>query len=376
MTKPQRAARILILVVVVACVMAYFVRPRDSSLKLVTLQQELPDPKANYSVESGLSQRISKSYGIALVLMISEYSHKNAIALEAIRGWAHENFERDPAFLHSPEISPPRRNHLSILDAFCFSLLEGPRELLEEEALLFLRGQIAGFHKSKAFQSFRADYFDSFGLDRESAQLLARYESEKAHQAVGVILSFLYWLATAILGTVLFFKDAPAVRSSREQRALAYFWFATATFYIAVAWVCNDVSVLVSSLGCALIGLYLRRPIAVSFGEDKGLSFKLLVPSARVLALASWTTLSLVVIQMWIWIHCGTLAQPDPVTLLISTITGDFVHNPLNVKKYILYTMGVVWLLASLLALRSSTQSFAKLENVDDRLPALNDRFQ
>ena len=163
MQKRYIAAYISIALVATASIMVFFVRPHPSTVELDTEVQELPDLKAHYSNESGLSERVSKSHGLALVLVISEYSRKNAVALESLRSWAHDNFQKDPGFLHQPPQSLAPRPHNSIIDAFCYSLFTGPRLVLENQVLGFLRNEIALFHTTKAYQSFRADYFDSFG---------------------------------------------------------------------------------------------------------------------------------------------------------------------------------------------------------------------
>jgi hypothetical protein len=372
MRKRYVAAYICIALVGLAFAMSYLVRTRTPSLELVTGQQELPDPKAHYSLESGLSERVSKSYGLALVLVISEYSRNNAVALEAIRSWAHQKFQRDRDFLHTLETSTVSASHNSVIDALCYSLLTPPRFLLETEALLMLQHQIAVFHSTKAFQAFRADYFDSFGLDHESANLLARYQCERAKPAVGILLLVAYWLVAGILGFALHFRRHNEVRSTRWQRSLSFFWFALSLFYIIVSWVQNDVSELVSSIFCVLLGLYLRRPIAIAFGEDKGLSLKLLVPSVPVLAGATWVTVTLVGIQALTWIHTGSMTQADPVSLMVSSITGDFVHDHANAKRYVTRITGVIWLLATVWGLWVSMHATRSFENVEG-LTAIND---
>ncbi len=168
--------------------------------------QELPDPKAHYSLASGLQERVSRSYGLALVLVISEFSRKNAIALEALRSWAHANFQRDPAFLHTVETVSVSSTHNSILDSFCYSLFAPPQTILESGAKSVLKHQIAAFHSTKEYESFRTDYFDSFGLDHESAGMLARYQSERAMKAVEVLIACDYWIVAALIGTALHFR--------------------------------------------------------------------------------------------------------------------------------------------------------------------------
>jgi hypothetical protein len=312
---------------------------------------------------------------LALVLVISEFSRRNAEALEALRSWAHENFQKDPAFLHSVGAQEVHREHSTVMDAFCSSLFDPPRYLLEEQTLVFLQHRIAAFHETKAYQIFRNDYFDSFGLDHESASLLAHYESERGHEAVDVLLSVLFILFAFTVGTISFFRYSVVVRSTRGQRMLAFFWFSTAVFYIIEAWTQNDVSVLVSSMMCAFVGLYIRRPIAVSFGEDKGLSFRLLVPERRAMLLATWATVSFVAIQVFNWLHTGTISDPDPITLFISSLTGDFLHEPVNGKRYVLRITGAVWLL---LGLWTAWSVFHRTHSSEDTkaLAGLNDGFQ
>jgi hypothetical protein len=128
--------------------------------------------------------------------------------------------------------------------------------------------------------------------------------------------------------------------------------------------------VLVSSIVSVLCGLYLRRPIAISFGEDKGLSFRLLVPDPRALTLGTWITFSLVGMQLLTWIHTGGLDNSDPITLLVSAITGNFVHDPVNAKHYITNTIGVLWLITSAWALRNVYQT-RPTENVEYNLRQL-----
>jgi hypothetical protein len=374
MKKRFIAAYTIIALVLLSFISAYFIRPHPPSVVLVSESQELPDPKAHFVPQAGLGERVSKSYGLALVLVISEFSQKNAIALEAIRRWAHENFQHDPTFLNAAPANPDQRGSLSIIDAFCNSLLSPPSFFLEDTTLNYLKHQISVFHQSKAYESFRADYFETFGLDRESALMLARYQSERAQKAVSVILSVWYWLFAAVLGLVLHLRSHSEVRSTREQRAIAFFWFSLSVFYIIVSWFQNDVSVLVSSFICAVVGFYIRRPITVSFGEDKGLSFKLLVPDKRLTTVVLWVTVSLVAVQILTWVHGGTLADPDPISLVISSLYGDFVHDPSNAKRIIMRVVGGLWLLFCLWAFWA--YAFRSSENLDEGLAPLKDSLQ
>lgn len=375
MPKRYIAAYILIALVSLTFVMSYLIKPRAAKVELVCETQELPDPKAHYSLASGLEARVSKSYGLALVLVISEFSQKNAVALEALRSWAHANFQHDPAFLHAVEAPSSQTEHNSLLDSFCYSLLAPPETILESGVLRVLKHQIASFHQTRAYQSFRADYFDCFGLDHESANMLARYQSERASLAVGVLLSCLYWIAALSIGIALHFRAHPAGRSTRWQRSLAFFWFALALFYIILSWVGNLVSVLVSSIVCVLAGLYLRRPIAVSFGDDKGLNLRLLVPDREVLVGVTWVTATLVAVQILTWMHTGSMASPDPITLMISSLTGDFVHDPFRARRYIARIIGCLWLVSCMWAMGTIREARSR-QNFDDKLAPINDSIQ
>ena len=204
--------------------------------------------------------------------------------------------------------------------------------------------------------------------------MLARYQSERAQKAVSVILSVWYWLFAAVFGLVLHLRSHSEVRSTREQRAIAFFWFSLSVFYIIVSWFQNDVSVLVSSFICAVVGFYIRRPITVSFGEDKGLSFKLVVPDKRLTTVILWVTVSLVAVQVLTWVHGGTLADPDPVSLVISSLYGDFLHDPSNAKRIIMRVVGGLWLLFCLWAFWA--YAFRSSENLDEGLAPLKDSLQ
>lgn len=374
MQKRFIAAYTLIALVCLSCISAYFVRPHPPSIVLVSEAQELPEPGAHFVPQPALAERVSKSYGLALVIVVSEFSQKNAVALESIRSWAHENFQHDQFFLQASPPKPDQRGSMSIIDAFFNSLLSPPSFFLQDVTLNYLKHQIAGFHHSKVYESFRADYFETFGLDRESAMMLARYQSERAQKAVPVILSICYWIVAFAIGAFLYFRTHSEVRSTKAQRAIAFFWFALSVFYITVSWFQNDVSVLVSSFVAAVVGFYIRRPITVSFGEDKGLSFKLLVPDKRLTTMILWVTVSLVAVQILTWVHTGNLADPDPISLVISSLCGDFVHDPTNAKRIIMRIVGGSWIAFCLWSFWA--YAFGSSENIDEGLAPLKDSLQ
>jgi hypothetical protein len=61
--------------------------------------------------------------------------------------------------------------------------------------------------------------------------------------------------------------------------------------------------------------------------------------------MTAWVTYSIFLIQVVTWIHTGSLDDPDPITLLISSITGNFLHDPVYAKRAIMLCLGLGWLL-------------------------------
>ena len=234
---------------------------------------------------------------------------KNAVGLESLRIWALANYQKDPSFLHPTLPQNPQEAHQGIVESFGFSLLGAPYVFLQDAATEFLKQQVAQFHESKAYIRFRCDYFDVFGLDEESALLLARYQSEKARLAVGVLLSAVYFVVGFLVAVAMLLFSGTGTRFTREQGLLSYFWMALGLFYLILSFV-QTCSVLVSAIVCGGIGSYLRTPVVVRYGDDKGLSFRLISLSSRMLAILSWLTFSLVSIQILTWIHTGSLTTP------------------------------------------------------------------
>jgi len=335
----------LIGLVVLAFLMAYFVRPKAPLMDFVSASQEI-GPGEHLPSDQGLAARVSKSYGLALVLVFSDYSRKNAVALESLRSWARENFQRDPGFLHPAMPESPAENHQSIMDALFFNLCAAPLYVVEGQTVQFLKGRIADFHSTRAYESFREDYYSAFGKDKESALLLARYQSDRAASAVNVLVSLIFWICVLVTGMFAFQVAPQGSRSTKSQRMLAHFWLALSLFYFVLAWVQNAVPVLVSALICGFVGFYLRRPITVKYGEDKGLSLTLVTLSNRAVAVSYWLTLSLVAIQVMTWIKTGSLNDPDPITLLLSSFSGNFLQDPINSKRNLSRVVGALWVLS------------------------------
>jgi hypothetical protein len=361
----------LVVLISVAFVMSYFGRPHEPSVEVVNWVQELPDRQKSYPLDTGLSERISRSHGLALVLVISEFTQRNAFALDSLRSWARLNFQKDAGFLHNEQPDPATK-HTTIVESLCYSLFASPSYALREAALDFVRDQIADFHNTEAYKRFRADYFDSFGLEKESAILLARYQSDKAKVAVDVLLTAAFWIIAFIVGSVLALRAKPGGRSSRLQRILAYFYVLMALYYLCSAWAQNQVVMLISAWVCGWIGFYIRRPVAIDLGEDKGLSFRVLTPSRSMIALLYWATFSLIAIQVMVWIKTGTLLSPDPISLLISSFTGNFLYDPTSAKRTISHATGIAWILASLWVFREVTVG-APTAEVEQELASLKE---
>src|SRR5262249_16210683 len=66
------------------------------------------------------------------------------------------------------------------------------------------------------------------------------------------------------------------------------------------------------------------------------------------IALAVWLTVSLFAIQLLTWVRTGLPNGSDPVTLLLCSATGNFVHEPVSGKHLISEIVGVVWLVVTI----------------------------
>jgi len=351
--------------------LSYFMRMHQSSTEIVSLKQELPDPDKKYPLDSGLADRISKSYGLALVLVISEYSQRNAVALDGIRTWAKQQYLKDAAFLHSEPIETAQVRHVSIIESLCYSLFSAPRNGLKDLSLDFVKNQVAKFHNTAAYLSFRDNYFDSFGLDREAALLLARYQSDKAKTTVNILLSCMFWSSLFCLCAAYTWRTKYGARSTRTQRLLAYYWIVLGAYYLNVAWSQNQVVLLVSAVVCGGAGQYLLHPFWVDSTDGKGISFRLIELNRPVIICCVWITISLVAIQIMTWIKTGTLVDPDPLSLFLCSWTGNFLHDPASGKRSISHAVGIFWILSSLWAFREMIFGSQSRE-IDEELALLN----
>jgi hypothetical protein len=362
----RRKLFILAIVVLTAAAFAfsYFVRPHESQFDVVTARQELPDRNKIYPEDFDLPKRISQSYDLALILTESEFSARNAIALDAIRTWARANVQKDPGFLH-PLVFETIEPQSSIFGATVFNLFATPCSLLEGQVANFLAHQIENFHSTDAFYSVRSDYFDMYGEDSETATMLAKYESEKAKSSIDIIVCALVWFVAFLFGLWKILKATPGTRALQIQKVFAWGWLLLSICYLIKAWCGNDVPAAISFIVAAVIGLYIWRPIAVNYGEDRGLTLRLLVLSPRWVAFVAWISITFAAIQILTWIRSGSLTSPDPITLLLSSYTGNFIQDPVNSKKNIARLIGISWVIFSLAITtvrRAGTHRTAEIE--------------
>lgn len=352
-------------------ILSYFAKPKAPIIEIVSTVQELPGVQPSYPGDTVFADKVVKSYNWALVLVKTEFGSANVVALDSLRRWATENFRKDPHFLH-PIIIPVPEPHLSVFDSALYNLFAPAKYFLEERTADFLRWRVAEFHTTKAYESFRAAFYDLFDLDAESATLLARYQSDRAKMAINVLLCAAYWIIAAIVGIVWYLRAKPGMRSTREQRLLAYAWLCTGAYYFVVGWTTQLVSVLVSAAVALCIGLYLRRPVAVSFEQDSGMSFRIISLGPRILALVTWISISLIAIQGMTWIKSGVLSDPDPITLLVSSFTGNFLHDPTSTKRTILRFVGIAWIIASVWTLRFIRYEASGEREIEEQLGSLD----
>lgn len=339
--KTKYITSVLIGFTAISFLMAYFVKPHRFTAEIVA-----PEPtvsKVQTVAVRTLADRVAMSYNLAFVIVKSEFSEKNANALESLRNWAKRNFQHDPHFLHPASIEQPSESNQSIIDSFSYTIFATIRYYLAQPLADFLSWRISDFHATEPYRSFSADYYDVFGQDSEATALLARYQSQRARDAIDPLIAMLFWLILS--GAVLFnyYRGKIDSHASKEQRALASIWTALSMFYVASGWIQNQVPILISAIICGAIGIYLWRPVKLTYGENNKLDFELIRLNRLSIVLMFWVTVSMLLIRIVSWINTGSLLTPDPVSLIISAFTGDFLHDPAEIKRNVDRLIGVVW---------------------------------
>ena len=349
--KNDRLISAAIILIIGCAVVAYFIRPRQPLLQLVTPQQELPTYQANYPGDPSLANRVLKSYELAFILVRTPYMTTNLTALEAVREWARENFQTHPDFLHPVSLPAPAENHDTVFGALGYNIFAAPRYWLETQVGELVRGQIASFHKRSAFQSFQACYFDMFGKDSEAANLLARYESDRAKQAVDVVLwTLIWWIALTIAAARLVSNRKRDFFDVLRSNTAAV-WMLLAVAYLSQAWFSGQSAALISTMAASAFAFYLYRPfMLVSHQEARQQLVRIRLAPCWI-ATAAWFTFTCLSVQLLTWIRTGIPAAPDPISLFIASLSGNFLHDPVHAKRLITGSVAVTWLLVTAWAL-------------------------
>ncbi|MBX3074427.1 hypothetical protein KF913_10895 [Candidatus Obscuribacterales bacterium] len=356
-----------LVVVIFAAFLSYFCKFSPDMTPTVDPKYETSAPELQTVPNPKFAEGILNS-NLAMVLIHSDFSDKNALALDALRTWAKEQFSQDIQYLH-PVSWTVDESQNTIFSAFVANLMGPARGLLEGGIKQFLRWRVDEFHGTDAYQSFRLDYYNLFGVDPEAATLLVRYQEERAKLATEVITGLLYVITAFASCLTYYFVSKQWL--CRGRLALSYGWLSVAFLYIACAWYANEVSFMVSAAVSGLIGLYLRYPVSLSFDEAGYLDVRGIEISRRVVAAVAWISLTLVGIQILTWVKSGSLMEPDPVTLLVCSATGNFFHDPSNIKKTISHVVGVIWILSSLSTLYVLKQGAPATPDLEKQLESL-----
>lgn len=346
----RRLVAFAVLMLVAASLLSYFVKPHEHIGALVTPEQELPGFAAVYPGDSTLAKRVTNSYGLAFVEIVGPYTATNVRALENIRSWAQNRFETSPDFLHPVSVKNEQEPNDTIIGALGYNLFVNLRYCLESAVGSFLRTRIAEFHNDPAYESFSNSYFDFYGKDAEAATLLARYQSDKAKAAIDVTLWTLAW--TVCLGLAGFYVTVSPRRQrfDRIRRSLIMIWALAAIGYGCTAWMANSIPAFMSALLATATAFYFLKPFVLLTRQDSSLKVYFIQLSSRWIALSVWATYSVLAIAVLTWIRCTLPDNTDPITLLLSGLSGNFLSDPEEAKHVIARVMGVIWLVTSIWA--------------------------
>src|SRR5579885_2389807 len=263
----NRKTRIVSTVVLVltSALLSYFVKYSPDVAPIVDPSYETSAPELQSSPNPKFRDKVVSS-NIGIILMYSDFSGKNATALESVRTWAKERFIEDPMFLH-PASLRYSEHHDNVLSALFYNLFAPVRTVLDRSIKSWLRWRIDEFHQTDAYQSFRLDYYDLFGVDPEAATLLARYQEERAKESIEIIAALFYITVAIIGGIAIYLRLCRTNWISRGRLTLSYAWYVAAILYFALAWQSSEVSFLASAVIAFVAASYLRRPLSISFDE-------------------------------------------------------------------------------------------------------------
>jgi hypothetical protein len=331
---------------ILSFVTGYFVKPHPSVFEaLWPAGSGVPKP----AQARLLANRIARSYDEALILTRNPFTAPtDATSLEALRNWASKSFARDPNFLHPSSIEEDYAGSQSVIDSYAFSILASIRFAFEGLTAKFLAARIAAYHQTDSYRFFALDYMGLFGNDSEARQLLLQYESSRALDTIDPLLIALLWLVLCVIAVWYCVKAKSTRPSKRLQNVLAGGWLGLAIYYIIFASVQNQVSVFLAGIICSVVGLYLSCPVSAKYSEKTGISLEPIALSTPVVTLLGWLSISLLIIRLVCWIKTGSLSHPDPITLIVSGLKGDFLHDPVHVKRNLDRIFGLFWLCLTL----------------------------
>ena len=113
-----------------------------------------------------------------------------------------------------------------------------------------------------------------------------------------------------------------------------------------------------------------------AFDEAGYLDIRNIDLSPKLVIGLAWASLTLVGIQLLTWVKAGSLINPDPITLLISSITGNFLHEPSDIKRHILHAIGLVWLASTVSTLYTLKRGVAATPELEAQLANLGDQVK
>jgi hypothetical protein len=353
MTK-EKLVYLAIAIVFCGTLLSYFARPKAPHLELVPPEQIQHGVITDYRTANlNLADRVLNSYGMALVFVQSPFSPDNTNALEALRSWARDNYLADRGFLHPVSLDSKERRTDTVFGALTHNLLGGPYYFARSRIGDLVKARVAEFQHSQSYTTVADTYFELFGDEPEAALLLARYQSDRAKLSLDVVLAATVWITATggalwyIFSPVYFDGFTSATRKTRfirMQQSLAGLWLMLGASYLISASVHNEVGTFLAAFLSIATGLYALRPFVVR-AKGKGVAGLTFMHTNPVLiAVFAWATYSLLAIQMMSWLKTPFNATPDPITLLFSASTGDFMHDHGATKQIVKYSVGAFWL--------------------------------
>lgn len=176
--------------------------------------------------------------------------------------------------------------------------------------------------------------------------------------AINPLLSVLFWLVIVVLSPALTgpfkraasFWRAPFMSSDHSavnsaiQPLISLILFLFLIHHSAQAIIVESTAgaSAIAAIVCGASALYVLFPIKVFVDNDEVLMLRSTI-SVRSVLISAWLFLSVLSIQMLTWIKQGVLTEPDPISLLISAVTGDFIHDPLTAKRWISTAIALTW---------------------------------